>query len=352
MKHYAILLAVFFIAKHSAATIHTVSNMSFSPGQYPTLDAALSAAVAGDTIYMHGSTLDYGATFVNKSVVIIGPGHHPDRQVPLAATITSLAIFAPNVQLIGLSIGFVGANALGTGLALRRCRITSYLGGAVHISANNTTIEGCIFDYWNTVLCINFNNTEGHIVQHNLFATPSPKIAQISTISIPTQIINNVFLGDGFNFEAFSNLSGAVIRNNIFYGIQAISLPAAAGMSGLTIDHNLTFGALDNEIHPVGSYPLNVIGVDPSFVAPGAISLPYVHGIMDYSLQATSPVIGYALDGTQIGLFGGAAQFFTPIYTTSGEPSIAKISIFNITSPTTVPPGGTLTISVTSTRVH
>lgn len=50
MKQCAIFLAMFFIASHSAATIHTVSNMSFSPGQYPSLDAALVVAVTGDTI--------------------------------------------------------------------------------------------------------------------------------------------------------------------------------------------------------------------------------------------------------------------------------------------------------------
>ncbi len=351
MKHFAFLSAICCFATCSHATVHTVSNMSFNPGQHSTLDAAIAAANNGDTIYVHGSTLAYAATFITKILVIIGPGHHPDKQVPLPATFTSLAVFAPNVQLIGLTIGFVGTNANGSGLVIRRCRITSYLGGAVQISANNATIEGCLFDYFNTTLCINFMNTQGHIVQHNLFATPSPKIGQVAMTSTPTQIINNVFLGDGVNFSALLTLTGAIIRNNIFYGIPAISSAASAGMSGLTVDHNLTYGAMDNNIYPLGVYPLNVIDVNPSFTAPMSIGSPHDHPFVEYTLQPTSPVIGYAQDGTQIGLYGGAAQFFTPIYIKSGEPSIAKISVFNITSPTTVPPGGTLSISVTSTRI-
>lgn len=351
MKHFAFLSAICCLATCSHATVHTVSSMSFNPGQYTNLSAAITAASDLDTIYVHGSTIQYGSTFVDKTLVIIGPGHHPDKQVPLAATLTSLVIQAPYVQLIGLTIGFVGTDGFGVGLAIRRCRITSHMGGAVLVMANNVTIEGCVFDYWNTVICIDFTNTEGHIVQHNLFATFSTKIVNVAAPSMPTQIINNVFLGDGVNFEAFGNLTGAVIRNNIFYGIQAISAAGATSMSGLTVDHNLTFGAFDNDIHPTGAYPINVINTDPSFSQPGAIGAPHDHAFVEYTLQPISPVIGYAQDGTQIGLYGGAAQFFAPIYIKSGEPSIAKISVFNITSPTTVPPGGTLSISVTSTRI-
>lgn len=351
MKHFAFLSAICCFATCSHATVHTVSNMSFNPGQYSNLAAAIAAASDFDTIYVHGSTVQYPSAIVDKMLVIIGPGHHPDKQVPLAATITSLEVFAANVQLIGLTIGFVGTDGFSAGLAIRRCRITSHLGVAVQIMSNNVTIEGCVFDYYNTVTCIDFTNTEGHIVQHNLFATPSVKIVNVAAPSAQTQIINNVFLGDGVNFEAFNSLSGAIIQNNIFYGIQAISAPASAGMSGLTVDHNITFGAMDNGIYPAGAYPINIINSDPSFSLPGAIGAPHDHAFVDYTLQPTSPVIGYAQDGTQIGLYGGAAQFFTPIYIKSGEPSIAKINVFNITSPTTVPPGGTLSISVTSTRI-
>jgi hypothetical protein len=47
-------------------------------------------------------------------------------------------------------------------------------------------------------------------------------------------------------------------------------------------------------------------------------------------------------------VYGGMGNKFTE----TGEPSIAEITAFTITSPTTIAPGGTLTISITSKRVH
>lgn len=351
MKRLALVTAVILLCLASCyATVHTVSNLPFNPGQYNHPNPAIAAAANGDTIYIHGSTLSYGSMFVGRSLVIIGPGHHPDKQVPLPAMFSDIAVVAANVQLIGLTAEVISSNQASG--VIRKCRITGRdFFNSVFITGNNWLIEGCLFDRWGSETSINFSNTAGHIVQHNLFASPGPKIAGINSLSgPPAQVINNVFLGDGFNFTAFNNFNTVIIRNNIFYGQGAFSNGQVGSMTNLTIDHNITYGASNMDFYPAGSFPINLINTDPLFSNPTSIGTPYVH-TLDYDLQAGSPGQGYAQDGSRIGLFGGFAQFFTPIYTTTGEPSIAVVQIFNITSATTIPPGGTLSITVTSKRV-
>ena len=55
----------------SLATVRTLSNTAFSPGQYTTFDAAHNASSGGDTIYVHGSNINYGNIVIYTPLVII-----------------------------------------------------------------------------------------------------------------------------------------------------------------------------------------------------------------------------------------------------------------------------------------
>jgi hypothetical protein len=350
MKKILFSLSVLLAAscQQSFATVHTLCNMPYSPGQFTNFSDAHDAAAFGDTIYVHGSNFSYGDIFIVKQLVIIGTGHNPNKQSPLVSSFGTIGIHTSNAQLIGLTF-----NALQTGLgasngAIKKCRILGALQSALDISGSFWLIEGNIFDQQSySVLSIDFNFSDGHIVQHNIFANLAQGIYGIVG-GTPSYILNNVFLGDQvLFFPAFERVANAIIRNNIFYGKNPVD--SSDPCTNCTIEKNITFNCADNNFYPIATFgPLNLIGVDPLFTNTTGIPTNLFLYTYDFKLQPTSPGRNYGSDGTDVGVFGGVGELFTM----TGEPSIAEITTFTITSPTTIVPGGTLTISVTSKRVH
>jgi CTP:molybdopterin cytidylyltransferase MocA len=53
MKTFTIFFALLVTFQLAQAAVHTVNNNNPSPGQFATLQAAVNAATAGDTIYIH-----------------------------------------------------------------------------------------------------------------------------------------------------------------------------------------------------------------------------------------------------------------------------------------------------------
>jgi hypothetical protein len=89
----------------SAATF-TVNNNNPSPGQYTTIDAAMSAAANGDVILINGSPNTYFFSNVTKSLTFIGAGYAPVKDNPLQTKVSNTtgnpyAVLAPNVNLKG-----------------------------------------------------------------------------------------------------------------------------------------------------------------------------------------------------------------------------------------------------------
>src|SRR6185295_11981987 len=158
-----------------------------------------------------------------------------------------------------------------------------------------------------------------------------------STTPFTFLILNNVFIGN--LASTFSSISNAVIDNNIFYR----SSPQGVS-SGCVMDYNISFSCSNNNFGAPGTN--NLVNVNPlftNFPLAGAV-FSYSH---DYSLATGSPGILTGADGTDRGVFGG----FGTKFTMGGEPPMAEVTDVTITSPTTIPPGGTLTISVNSTRI-
>ena len=347
MKALSILIILVASANVSQATVYTLCNMPYSPGQFTTYFDAENAAMDGDTIYVHGSNFSYGDISIFRRLVIIGTGHSPNKQAPIVSTFGSISINVPNVQLIGLT--FNSVESFDPNGTVKKCRI---LGRTIYPSLNlfasNWLIEGNIFDQQNlSSHCIRFSGYGGHIVQHNIFAS---NVSQISDISGSpgdrSYILNNVFLGNGASISSLSNLDYAIIRNNIFYGS---SPDLNNSLTNAIIENNITFYCADNNFYPTATYgPLNQIGVDPLFTNVSGYPTNLFLYTYDFTLQPTSPGRNYGTDGTDVGVHGGLGELFTM----TGEPSIAEVTAFTITSPTTIVPGGTLTISVTSKRVH
>jgi pectin methylesterase-like acyl-CoA thioesterase len=83
MKTFTTLLILFCIVSLSAfATIRTVSNDPQNPAQFNTIQAAVNAAVVGDTIYVNASSTTYSENVsVTKRLVLIGGGYKSPLQL-------------------------------------------------------------------------------------------------------------------------------------------------------------------------------------------------------------------------------------------------------------------------------
>ncbi|MEP7264551.1 MAG: hypothetical protein ABI772_08635, partial [Bacteroidota bacterium] len=79
----SLLFAIFSIAASNVfATVLTVSNQSPNPGQYTTIQAAINAATAGDTVYVHPSATHYAPFNLDRKLTIIGNGFEANQVNP------------------------------------------------------------------------------------------------------------------------------------------------------------------------------------------------------------------------------------------------------------------------------
>ena len=111
------------------------------------------------------------------------------------------------------------------------------------------------------------------------------------------------------------------------------------------MNNNISFSCSTNAFSAPGTN--NLVNVNPVFTTfplAGAL-FDYLH---NYILAPGSPGLLNGTDGTDRGVFGG----FGTKFSMTGEPAIAEVTGFVITSPTIIAPGGTLNINVNSKRVR
>lgn len=340
-KLYLFFILIFVIATHVSATIRTLSNSPSSPGQFTTFLAVHTACNNNDTIYVHGSNVNYGAITISKSgIVVIGTGHNPIKQSPFVSGFTTITIIGQPCTLIGLTFDNMTSSVNFT--SVKRCKILQPNVGIAGIRASggtsqNWTIEGNVFaGSFSQNLDLSFNNNTNTTVSNNVFngfITGTGTATLLSTFIIS----NNNFIGVSPNIILVSN---ATINNNIFYRAS----PQGATI-GCTMNNNISFAAINNNFSAPGSN--NLVNVNPLFTTfplAGA-NFDYAH---NYTLLAGSPGHLTGLDGTDRGVFGGIGGKFNM----TGEPGIAEITAFTITSTTTIAPGGTLNINVKSKRIR
>jgi hypothetical protein len=329
------------------AKVITVSNSPLNPGQFTSLNLAMSVAIPGDTIYVQGSTINYGSAILSRpGLVVIGTGHSPQKQFPLVASFTDIDVFAQNCQLIGIVAQSIRAQF--GNFTMKRCKILGPVSGAgpgvnkaPSSSFNTVLLEGNVFTGGFPNFTIQIGVGDNITIRNNIFSG----LIEVPGLSAPASLLvaNNIFLKGP---TAFFVIDYAILNNNIFFGSAPLYSPSAH----ITASNNITFQCI-NDFFPAGpntTLSNNLEGVNPQFVNyppfPGdAFSIFH-----DYHLAPGSPGLGTGSDGTDRGVYGGFSTYFNM----TGEPAIAEISSVTITSPTTVAPNGTLDITVVSKRVH
>src|SRR5215213_2546004 len=106
MKQFFIFLCS-GLCVNTYATIRTVNNYVNSLAQYTTIQAAVDASTSGDTIYVHGSNVQYAAfTVTDKRLTILGAGWAPVKNyLPYKSTVASMTfsgIGCDNSEVQGL----------------------------------------------------------------------------------------------------------------------------------------------------------------------------------------------------------------------------------------------------------
>lgn len=348
MKKTLIILFLQIIAFKANATILLVNNTNNGPGQYAQIDAAISAATPGDTIYVSGNATAYANCTISKSIVLIGPGSYADKQNNTPAIIGAINI---NNNLSNIVIeGF------------------SFTSGVKLISKTNISNVQISYNYFSSydaVNCYGLSNASNILISNNIFDVSSGVVMYFSN----TSNINNVMIENNIIKGSIStlNVTNAIIKNNIFYNHTGISGSGAfynyngpnvtnaqiinnifynshptLFTLGCVYQNNITYSS--SSVYPeIDTLNGNINNVDPLF-----INVPITGGFStnnNYHLQSGSPAIGAGLAGADIGFYDGS-NMVTYKGEVIGIPVVRQMNVIN----TNVPQNGNVNVKVRSTK--
>lgn len=274
---------------------------------YSTLEEAVTAAAAGDTLYIPGGTFAAPST-IGKTLHWVGLGHYPAGTSATSPSVVSGAInFTGNCDDSSMEgIYFQGNISLGSagndasGISIKRCRI----GGELTLRADDTGNPDLSFEMTESVLekKVDGKNSSGAYFAHNIL--------------VISEIAN--FTGSLFNFNAFpyynSYGSPRLMSINNINNCNFINNAFSANISSTTVNGcTFKYNLLGSEIQLNSSNSLsnNIInvGTDNVFVYMSRKSqFSYTN---NYHLKTGSAGIGGASDGTNIGIYGSSMPYKT-----------------------------------------
>ncbi|MBD2721613.1 hypothetical protein [Hymenobacter armeniacus] len=296
----------------SAQTIRRVNNTGVTGTNiYVDLTAAQTAAANGDIIQVEPSTTPYPAFTCTKQLTIVGPGYFLGENQPPA-------LQANTINAIISTITFNPGSA-GTTVAGLESNTTWY------INANNITVQRCRLSGY--IYLAYGSNTSGAVIRQNYFYG-----VQESSVSTNSLITNNIMYAASTNITAvgasgeFSNntcigssvsLNNFTVRNNYF---NSTFTPTA----NTNWDYNMFTAATIATIGTKGAN--NVVNVPLASVF---VLAPTAPGQFDawYKLKTgTNPAVGAGQGGVDIGATGSATGYG---YRFGGLPAIPSIYQLN-----------------------
>ena len=340
MKQLLLLVFAAFCTFQISATVITVSNnpVDDNAAQYASLQDAFDAATEGDTVLVSGSSASYGNATLTKQIVLIGAGYNPDNQTHFKSIIGSLTMqvgmdgFGNPVsnpsgsKIMGFEISYIYGYEDVDDVVLMRNKIYAiylYYGSSEWDIINN--IVDIVYD--------NNRNASNIVISNNVI------INYVGRFQEPTVLVtNNLFIkSSGYSFSQISN---AVITNNIFYGAET------SGCDYCIFNNNISIGAGYTEfIYANNTGGNNQVGANPLFVSVASTAFSYSD---DYHLQGSSPGIDAGSDGSDIGIYGGLYPFPSGgdvPYQTSAMPNIPQIIEMNVQN-SVLPQNETLQVQV------
>lgn len=338
MKYFSLLLLLFVTATSSQAKIWRVNNNAGVDADYTTVAAAVTAAAAGDTIYIEGSATNYGGANLNKRLVFIGTGYflsgansntglqaNPDDAFIGNIALDSAASGSVFLGLAGLSINNINAQGFGAdNITISRCQlnsITIYWTPQAGTIANNWNINKCYVGY----IAGNIGTAQNWNISNNIFTSSIDMPGSANANNI---IRNNVFRSTVILYNGY-------FANNIIY--------TTVNFTNVVVKNNLAIGAPGGFASYVGTNG-NTGGHTDAQMFQG-LSGNTTDG--QWRLAAGSPAIGAGLTlgavvSPNAGAFGGPDP-----YKLSGIANIP--TIYSLTVPSSIPSGSnTMNITFSS----
>mgnify|MGYP001156527175 CR=1 FL=1 len=351
MRNTILFLMIGLYSTRLSAAIFVVNNNVNSPSVYTTTTVAISAANAGDTIYLTGSTLGYGDLAITKPLTIVGAGANPQKQLPYIAIVGNVTMTASlaNVKVSGLYIS--GSFSLANSTSNFDLEYCFFSAGTVQLnnSCNNIKVSNCIFLTYGRNLD-GFDPCGGYyggcsnlLIQNCVF---NGVVAGLNITG--TVIQNNIFLRNADCFEGtnvinnggcytVSYINSATISNNIFYRSNPTNFTG-----GCAFNNNISY-------HPSATFAAmpgsgNLDNTDPQFVNFPAAGANFSYAY-DFHLSPASPGHLNGSDGKDVGLYGGSF----PVSINGEVYNMPMIRQMNISS-TNVQPNGNINVKVRSTK--
>ncbi len=333
LKTTMFILMLLFGSYYAQATIITVSNNGGVPAQYTDAQTAINNAIAGDTLFVHASGLDYGDITINKQLTIIGEGYSGVSRTPFSH-ITFTANTATGSSLVSLYIdGYIDeSNGLQVNnITIEKCYL--YRNGytnnnnlreyfKIHSSGNNWVIRHCIV--YETQLCTGYGVASGWVIANNWIDNVDINSTSHGTYSINALISatveNNIFTNVDY---CLINCTNTLVKNNIFVDVNGrVDLNSnVSNVQQNNLSNNSVAGTTNGNIS--NTSPLFVVNLASASLADVATA--------DLQLQANSLAKGAGVGGTDMGIHGGALPMSTdlPYDGKANKPNIEQLIILN-----------------------
>lgn len=266
------------------------------------IQEAIDAASAGDTIIVKGSPVAYANATVNKQLTLIGDGFKGNSSK--VATLT-LTMDASSSKIYGMHISTrlsVSGGGTGTSITLQDVDIAyNYIkdilgsGGSSNDSLQNIIIRSNIIGsglasgqsiyFWNQI------KTGGITIDNNIIYGSSSSAVRV----YKANIYRNVFVGTGTEL-GFNEIANCSITDNIFYGRSAEAFEVATSNDNV-FTGNISFSTANDSLNTIFD-PDPAIGIgtdgggnqpiDPEFTT---LVLSSAWDLDNYTLEysATSP---------------------------------------------------------------
>jgi hypothetical protein len=317
------------------ATVWRVNNNIGVQADFTSVSAAITAAAAGDTIYIEVSATVYNESItVTKKLIFLGTGYylsdtanHETQWNTHSATISGIYFNSGSKGSKMSGVDIDGGIQLNDSLiTIERCYCNSYIYLAPGVSsyADHDTIRQCSL-YGLVSNNAASGSARGLMIYNNLI--PGSIQLQSNLANTTIYFINNVFGNYTFSCQ------NCVFQNNIFFGNNF----GAYGTSNYFANNLFAYSSSQSGV-PVGNNNQFSVSMSTVFVVAATNYYTPPAGFShdgQYQLADGSPAIGAGdINGTAVdcGVFGGPAP-----YVLSGMPNIP--SIYSLTVPAQVNDG-------------
>ncbi|MBK8699272.1 MAG: hypothetical protein IPN29_06870 [Saprospiraceae bacterium] len=348
MKTFQLCLVLLVCLQSARAAVRTVHNNGSA--QYLTIQAAIDASSSGDTVYVHGSMVQYaGFVITDKKLTVIGPGWAPDKQFGFVATVNSESsingLLSTGSEIHGMvfyNTIFTVRNSIPEDLSFIRNYFEQTY---VYFDTNNKTYKGMVFEgntWQDGGISGSVNSVyQNFVIRNNYFYNFAGASINNLFNSVNVLFDHNLMCAGLFNvIPCFANCQFLLITNNIF-----VKRDAASQNSFSTFNNNITFNAGNNTPWASNGNTNaggNIENQDPMMIAQTAVNAGTYDPLLDFTIPS-GPANNSASDGKDMGLLYDTVGSLN--WNNSRTSRLPFIYSMNITTPT-IQVNGTLNVAI------